>query len=170
MEQCEGGREHDQFLQNNGVARHQDAIWEARRNRNLPTESAAGIEDVVRPDEIRVELPVLQVLQVWISHYLFRMQGWSAGSRPKPPNQARTRRQVFSRITKPWEQLEHQLASEKDPEVKALLQKAAASKELPLPDHRLKLVVSIKNSPWRWTSSRNCKTPPRTRCKTCAGN
>eukprot|EP00971_Amphidinium_carterae_P003945 78397-Amphidinium_carterae.1 len=32
-------------------------------------------------------------------------------------------------LTKPWEQLEHQFANEKDPEVKVLLQKAAVLKK-----------------------------------------
>eukprot|EP00971_Amphidinium_carterae_P226757 4497347-Amphidinium_carterae.1 len=68
------------------------------------------------------------------------------------PEQASGRKPLPSKLTKPWEPLEHQLSSEKDPEVKALLQKAAElkkskantqAKDLPLRDQRAKLVGSI---------------------------
>eukprot|EP00971_Amphidinium_carterae_P161616 3204157-Amphidinium_carterae.1 len=68
------------------------------------------------------------------------------------PEQATGRKPPPSRITKPWEQLEHQLISERDPEIRALLQKAAElkkskantqAKDLPLRDQRAKLVGSI---------------------------
>eukprot|EP00971_Amphidinium_carterae_P214811 4262657-Amphidinium_carterae.1 len=81
-----------------------------------------------------------------------------AGQRPagQQPPQGSGKPQIPSSLSKPWEpwaQLEFQLASEKDPEVKALLQQAAnlkkkqaASfvKELPLQDQRSKLTAQVK--------------------------
>eukprot|EP00971_Amphidinium_carterae_P178683 3544579-Amphidinium_carterae.1 len=63
------------------------------------------------------------------------------------------RKPVPSSLSKPWESLEHQLASEKDPEIRSLLQQAAAlkkkqaapvSKELPVQDQRAKLKAQVR--------------------------
>eukprot|EP00971_Amphidinium_carterae_P279027 5539015-Amphidinium_carterae.1 len=60
---------------------------------------------------------------------------------------------VPSSLSKPWEGLEHHLASEKDPEIRSLLQQAAAlkkkqaapaTKELPVQDQRAKLKAQVR--------------------------
>eukprot|EP00971_Amphidinium_carterae_P255934 5081647-Amphidinium_carterae.1 len=86
--------------------------------------------------------------------------GCKAGQRPagQQPPAGTGRKPVPSSLVepweaKPWEQLEQQLATEKDPEVKALLQQAAALKkkqaasavkDLPLQDQRSKLTAQVK--------------------------
>eukprot|EP00971_Amphidinium_carterae_P220062 4368543-Amphidinium_carterae.1 len=52
-----------------------------------------------------------------------------AGLVPQDNKGGTGRKPVPSALSKPWENLEHQLASKKDPEVKALLQQAAALKK-----------------------------------------
>eukprot|EP00971_Amphidinium_carterae_P184674 3666579-Amphidinium_carterae.1 len=82
---------------------------------------------------------------------MLHVQGRSGETRP---DQTGTDPQetLSSKLTQPWEQLEKQLANEKDPEIKALLQKAAelnksrnaaAAKELPERSEGL-LVAPIK--------------------------
>eukprot|EP00971_Amphidinium_carterae_P236782 4699316-Amphidinium_carterae.2 len=63
-------------------------------------------------------------IQLWVSHYLLRLQDGSEACRATFANIGSKEKIPYS-ITKPWEQLEHQLAAEKNPEVKALLQQAA---------------------------------------------
>eukprot|EP00971_Amphidinium_carterae_P028272 556737-Amphidinium_carterae.2 len=81
--------------------------------------------------------------------------GCKTGRRPagQPLQTLGAKKNLPSSITKPCEQLERQLAADKDPEVKALLQQAAnlkkkqsatAAKELPLQDQRAKLTPQIK--------------------------
>eukprot|EP00971_Amphidinium_carterae_P104568 2070982-Amphidinium_carterae.1 len=63
------------------------------------------------------------------------------------------RKPVPSSLTRPWEGIQHQINSEKDPEIRSLLEKAAAlkkqqaapeNKELPLQDKRAKLKAQVR--------------------------
>eukprot|EP00971_Amphidinium_carterae_P307422 6109442-Amphidinium_carterae.1 len=75
------------------------------------------------------------------------------GRQPVPPQGGTGRKPVPSSLSKPWEGLQHQINSEKDPEIRLLLEKAAAlkkqqaapeNKELPLQDKRAKLKGQVR--------------------------
>eukprot|EP00971_Amphidinium_carterae_P180377 3577677-Amphidinium_carterae.1 len=120
MGQLEAGCSHCTFSQSAASTRNTECfVRSARRYSAETTTCAEGFKKMVGASALRLELPPLSLLQLWVSHCLLHVQGWTGGTSPNQKGQPQTNKTLPSHLTKPWELLEHQLAKETDPEIKA---------------------------------------------------